>query len=275
MNSILVKMYERVRMEKSKRTTRFTFVAFCVMVFNATVTFLRHMQFSALMIASTAVIIGIILIFSHRGYTKFIVPSILITLNSLIVILSFAEGLKTGVYLYILPQFFALAFLMGTEKVNIFEICCYLFVTVCCFSVCILFCKETSNWQTISPGLYKSIFKQNGITVAVLCAVFACMGVVFEKKYKLELIEEKNKAELQEMMIKGQNKHLEEIAFTTSHVIRKPLANILALTDMLNSEVITDTHIKEVITHLETSTLRLDEAVKDIVLKTKNNTSKS
>ena len=271
MNSILAKMYERVRKENSKRTTRFIFVALCVMMLNGSIDFIQHLQFSGTLIFIMAFFTAVIFWFSYKNYTKFIIPAIVVIINTFLVLIAFAEGLKTGSYLYILPVLFALAFLMGSEKVNILEMSIYFFITACCFCTCILFCDNDGNWQNINPQLSQILFKKNGITVSLLCSVFAGMGVYFEKQYKLALIEEKNKAEVQEMMIKGQNKHLEEIAFTTSHVIRKPLANILALADMLNSELITDAHIKEVITHLETSTHRLDEAVKDIVIKTQNN----
>ena len=44
---------------------------------------------------------------------------------------------------------------------------------------------------------------------------------------------------------------------------------------MLHNESFTDVHIKEVIAHLETSTQRLDEVVRDIILKTRNDAEKA
>jgi PAS domain S-box-containing protein len=65
-------------------------------------------------------------------------------------------------------------------------------------------------------------------------------------------------------MIENQNKQLKKIAWTQSHEIRRPIANILGLLSILNKEDIKDTENMSVIDLIESSTLELDKIVRKI-----------
>ena len=60
---------------------------------------------------------------------------------------------------------------------------------------------------------------------------------------------------------------LDDIGFIQSHVVRKPLANIISLTDLIQQEV-SDKYINELCSMLIKSSVELDEAIKDISNKT-------
>jgi len=68
---------------------------------------------------------------------------------------------------------------------------------------------------------------------------------------------------MHEQQISQQNNALRDIAFASSHVVRAPLANIIGLTDLLKDAPVAE-HGK-IIEHLQTSSQRLDSAVKEMV----------
>lgn len=62
---------------------------------------------------------------------------------------------------------------------------------------------------------------------------------------------------------------LNEIGFIQSHLVRKPLANIIGLADMIQQEV-SDERLSHLCTMLKKSSAELDEVIKDISAKTDN-----
>jgi PAS domain S-box-containing protein len=71
---------------------------------------------------------------------------------------------------------------------------------------------------------------------------------------------------LVEQKLVEQNKILVEIAWQQSHELRKPVANILGICDLLsNYDTLTDASKMEFIAHLKASTMQLDEIVTRIV----------
>lgn len=258
--------------EKSKRILRFGLLALFNMLLSATIDFTNGLFISGYFIVTLAIILTVILLIVRAGHLKGAMTAIVISVNIFLVLIAFAEGLKTGGYLFILSLLFALPFLMSSFKLLVTEIAAYFFITVCAFCVCIIFCDETSTWQNISSALFAQMFRYNCICVVMLCALFAYMGIHFEIKYKAQLFTAKNKAEQQEQKIKKQNDHLQDIAFMNAHIIRAPLANIMAITDLLNSDKLSEEDNKELVQLLQTSAEQLDTNVKEIVAKTYNKT---
>ena len=236
-----------------------------VMLMNAALDFIRGLHISGILLLLMAFVMSIILWLLSKGFVKGMIAAIVFTLNPFLIMIAFAEGLKTGGYLFILPLLFALAFLMSNNKVIFFEMAVYFIITILSFCICILFCGETSKWQYISANLYAQMFAFNSICVVCLCALFAYIGIYFEKQYETALLAAKNKAELQEQKIKGQHANLQQIAFLNAHIVRSPLSNILALTSLIDTEKITDFRNKEMIEHLQTSAQKLDDAIREIV----------
>jgi signal transduction histidine kinase len=65
-----------------------------------------------------------------------------------------------------------------------------------------------------------------------------------------------------------QNKALTDIAWTQSHLVRAPLANLLGLTDILKNNLHKEISQTEIINHLYNSAQQLDAVIHDIVKKT-------
>jgi len=255
--------------ERYKRTLRFGIIALAVMLLNSALDLKRGLTISFILVVIMTVAVSGILFAIYKGYTRGTITAIVFIINPLLVLTTFAEGLKAGGYLFILPLLFALAFLMSNVRIYFFEIAAYFLITVASFCICILFCNDYSTWQNLSENLAASMFTYNSICVIFLCAVFAYTGIYFEKQNKNALLNAKNIAEMHEEKIKSQNKHLQEIAFMNAHILRSPLTNILALTSLINADKATDPANKELIEHLQTSAQQLDSAIKEIVAKTK------
>jgi signal transduction histidine kinase len=255
--------------DRYKRMLRFGIIALAVMFLNGLLDIKRGLIISSAIILAMVIAISCILVAIYKGHTKGTITAIVFIINPLLIVNTFAEGLKAGCYLFILPLLFALAFLMSNVKLYLIEIAAYFFITVASFCICILFCADDSTWQYLSPQLSANMFTYNSICVTVLCAIFAYTGIYFEKQNRAALLNAKNTAEMHEQKIKSQNKHLQEIAFMNAHILRSPLTNILALTALINSPETSDDSKHELIEHLKTSAQQLDDAIKEIVAKTK------
>ena len=261
--------------ERSKRILRFGGIALSVILLNAIMDFIRGMNISALLVLLMAFALSIILMMVYTGNNKAAIAAIVLTMNPVLVIISFAEGLQTGGYLYILPLLFALAFLIGNMQIGFLEMAAWFLITVCSFCTCILFVGKTGIWQNISPALSAKIFGFNSISVICLCALFTYVGIDFERQYKSALLAEKNKVELHLRKIKGQSDHLQQIAFMSAHLTRAPLANILALITLIDIDKFSDSTEKEIIKRIKISGHQLDEVIREIVIKTDIDTAVS
>lgn len=79
---------------------------------------------------------------------------------------------------------------------------------------------------------------------------------------------EKTEKRIMDEKLKSQNEKLMEIAFLQSHQIRRPVADILGLISMFNSDNPGDPENIEILTRLESTALDLDSIIRDIVQKT-------
>ncbi|MDP1727642.1 MAG: PAS domain S-box protein [Bacteroidota bacterium] len=68
--------------------------------------------------------------------------------------------------------------------------------------------------------------------------------------------------------IEEQNRKLKDIAWTQSHIVRAPLARLMGLIDLFNTDAIDAHEIKEYLNYILKSANELDEVIRSIVLKT-------
>lgn len=95
----------------------------------------------------------------------------------------------------------------------------------------------------------------------------SCTNIHEHKKQQLKAVENLNNSlsEASEM-ISSKDRTLEEIAYSQSHLVRRPLANIIGLVEMLESTEEPSMN-NSIVVMLKQSAAELDEMVKDIVLK--------
>ncbi|MFT4155237.1 hypothetical protein, partial [Parafilimonas sp.] len=77
----------------------------------------------------------------------------------------------------------------------------------------------------------------------------------------------KRQAEKHEQKVVEQNKRLKDIAYLNAHIVRAPLANILALTSLIDETKIPDEETRELIHYLQESAEILDNNIRDIISK--------
>lgn len=252
----------------SKRILLFGVVAMATILAIALVNQNRGLMVSAKILYFFAGTIFTIICFDTLGYKRFVNLAVVLTVNFFLTLISLAEGLKTGGFLFIIPTIFALVFMLGNTREYRFEVIGYFIITIITFAFCVLFIPSKSNWQFISEEIYVKMFTTNTLAVVVLCATFAYIGIYFERKVYAKLVDEKNKAEQLASMIQEQNKSLRDYAFISSHTVRAPLTNILGLTAIFNDSP-EDPETKEmVISGIASSAKELDKAIHAMVLKT-------
>lgn len=89
-----------------------------------------------------------------------------------------------------------------------------------------------------------------------------------QKQYEESLLELNNKLIKYSEQVEVQNKQLRDIAWTQSHIVRAPVARILGLVDLMRGELLDETEKGEMLGHIESSTMELDDIIKEIVSKT-------
>lgn len=70
--------------------------------------------------------------------------------------------------------------------------------------------------------------------------------------------------------VEAQNQRLQEIGWTQSHLVRAPLANIMAIAELLSFEIQGEDSTRTLLSHLLKSAKDLDDIIRDIIDKTEN-----
>lgn len=118
-------------------------------------------------------------------------------------------------------------------------------------------------------GIFKQIFihkKNSGeeMNVEISSIPIAVAGT----KAKLVVANDITRALNYKEKIESQNKILREIEWTQSHIVRAPLARLMALVNLIILDVLDDEEKKDYLSHIYSSALELDEVIKDISNKT-------
>jgi PAS domain S-box-containing protein len=96
--------------------------------------------------------------------------------------------------------------------------------------------------------------------------------LVFNNSGELERIigsmEDITERQMYVQTVEAQNQRLQEIGWKQSHLVRAPLANILAIAELLSHEICAEDSTKALISHLLKSAGDLDYIIRDIINKT-------
>ncbi len=248
-------------------------VVFGILVFITIVTLgiidqIRGLKVSAIILYFFAGSIGLIVLYNWLGYHRFLNTAVVLVINFFVTLVAMAEGLKTGGYLFIIPAIFGLVFMLGNTREYRLEIVAYFAISVLAFGYAILCIPDKSNWQNITDDIYRKMFVTNTLSVVILCALFAYFGIYFEQEIYAKLVDEKNRAEQHEKLILEQNKQLKELAFMSSHTLRAPLTNILALSTLINNNTNDEETNSIVLAGIVSSAKELDQTLHNMVSKT-------
>lgn len=140
----------------------------------------------------------------------------------------------------------------------------------------IVFTSEAVLLITLSPEQIAKIEIYKGIGYVIvtgfLLFYFIRRRIKVEKFLFGKLRETRKELIKNKDILEVKNKTLEEYAFIISHNIRRPLANILGLTELLNASETKESNTNEIISKLKKSAEELDDLVKksNKLLRSKN-----
>lgn len=170
--------------------------------------------------------LGCVWLMHKKGLTKYTTVISILGINIFLTIFNFTEGIKMGDYLFFFPMLFALPFLVRNKKKYTKEVFLYFIFTAVCFCVSVSFSPEVSPWQKITDEQYESIFYINAICAVLMSAVFAYLGIYFERKYAAVLLDQKNRTE---EAMKARSQFLSQMG----HELRTPLNGIIGASNLL------------------------------------------
>lgn len=212
--------------EVSKRSNQFIGVGVIITAALMPVHYYDGHYLSALITFIFSAFLGVLWLMNRKGYTKYITVLSIIGINIFLTIFNLVEGIKMGDYLFFFPMLFALPFLVRNKKEYTKEVLIYFVFTAACFCVSVTFAPQVSHWQIITDEQYISIFYINAICSVLMSAIFAYLGIYFEKKYAAVLLDQKNRTE---EAMKARSQFLSQMG----HELRTPLNGIIGASNLL------------------------------------------
>jgi signal transduction histidine kinase len=212
--------------EVSKRSIQFIGVGVVITAALIPVHIFDGHYLSAIITSIFCFFLGIIWFMHKKGFTRYTTVISIIGINVFLTIFNFTEGIKMGDYLFFFPMLFALPFLVRNKKKYTKEVFLYFVFTAFCFCISISFSPTVSPWQEITDEQYLSIFYINSICAVLLSAIFAYLGIYFERKYAAVLLEQKNRTE---EAMKARSQFLSQMG----HELRTPLNGIIGASNLL------------------------------------------
>ncbi len=165
----------------------------------------------------------------NLGYYKVSKYYFLFQINIFLVFVSFMIGLRAGGHIYFFPLLFALPLMVDNYKINVVEIPLFLGVTIACFTLSVFFGRENSAIENISDAIYNIVFHLNCVLAILISALFAYLGIYFERQHVKLIMAEKEKVdEAMQARIR--------FLSTMGHELRTPLNGIIGVSTLLQKE---------------------------------------
>ena len=212
--------------EVSKRSIQFIGVGVAITAALVPVHIHDGHYLSAIITSIFSVFLAGIWFMNKKGFTKYTTVVTILGINIFLTSLNFVEGIKMGDYFFFFPMLFALPFLVRNKKKYTREVFLYFIFTAICFCVSVSVSPQVSPWQNITDEQYNSIFYINSICAVLMSAVFAYLGIYFERKYAAVLLDQKNRTE---EAMKARSQFLSQMG----HELRTPLNGIIGASNLL------------------------------------------
>ncbi|HEX8333784.1 MAG TPA: ATP-binding protein [Segetibacter sp.] len=215
--------------ETAKRISQFGKIAIAFALVSTVTNVVYGNHLSTLLVTNLISALLFILYMNSKGYLLFTKIASISYLNFHFILITLAEGTKTGGYLYYCPLLFAIPFLVDNNKRYMREVGLYFFITLTSFIAAFFIGGESSSWQYISPAIQSKMFYSNLFSVVFLCACFAYLAIYLERKYvKAILLQVKKTEEAME----AKSRFLS----CMGHELRTPLNGIIGATNLLKKE---------------------------------------
>ncbi|HEX6913973.1 MAG TPA: ATP-binding protein [Chitinophagaceae bacterium] len=215
--------------ETVKRTARFGYIA---MLF-ATISIVTNLTYgnylSAALVGGLLFSLTVILVLNQRGLFTVSKVFTVLSLNAFLTLIAFSEGLKSGGYLFFIPLLTVLPYLIHNHDRYLEELSAYLAITIACFCGCIFYCPEQSAIQVITDDIYARMFLNNSLSVILISASYAIIGLFMERRYVETIIRQKKKTE---EAAQARSRFLSNMG----HELRTPLNGIIGVSNLLEKE---------------------------------------
>ncbi|MFY7899709.1 MAG: hypothetical protein ACOVNY_05960 [Chitinophagaceae bacterium] len=242
-------------------------MAFAVIALNAYFDWKKELFLSSYTSIIGAIVMLAVVAYVYLGYKKYVAGFCIFLFNFLFIAYTVFEGLATGAYLYFFPLMLVMTFMLIESTNKKIQILTLFGVIVVSFCLAIFYADYESSYQKISTALAQQIFIINALSAVFLCAIFAYIAVVYDRKMKAVLLVERNKVDEHALKVKQQNAQLKDITFITAHSVRAPLTNILGLINLLQNKQLSETEKDKIVSYLLHSSQTLDVVLKDVIKK--------
>lgn len=212
--------------EVSKRSIQFIGVGVIITAALVPVHIFDGHDLSAIITFIFSMFLGVIWIMHKKELTKYTTAISIIGINIFLTIFNYAEGIRMGDYLFFFPLLFALPFLVRNKKKYTKEVLVYFVFTAACFCISVSISPDSSPWQAVTDDQYNTIFYINAICSVLMSALFAYLGIYFERKYAAVLLDQKNRTE---EAMKARSQFLSQMG----HELRTPLNGIIGASNLL------------------------------------------
>lgn len=215
--------------ETVKRTARFGYVAIVFAGISSITNLVYGNYLSAGLVGGLLATLVVIILLNYKGWFALSKIVSVLAINAFLTLIAFSEGLKSGGYLFFIPLLTVLPYLIDNHERYLEELSAYLAITIACFCACIFYCPEESTWQTISDDIYARMFLNNSLSVILISAAFAIIGLFMERRYVQAIIKQKKKTEEAAM---ARSRFLSNMG----HELRTPLNGIIGVSNLLEKQ---------------------------------------
>jgi signal transduction histidine kinase/CheY-like chemotaxis protein len=215
--------------ETVKRTARFGYIAILFAAISIITNLVYGNYLSASLVAGLLVCFIVIIMMNFRGWFTLSKIFSVISINVFLTFIAFSEGLNSGGYLFFIPLLTVLPYLIDNHERYLEELSAYLAITIACFCACIFYCPEVSTWQVIPDEIYARMFLNNSLSVILISASYAIIGLFMERRYVQTIIKQKEKTE---EAAQARSRFLSNMG----HELRTPLNGIIGVSNLLEKE---------------------------------------
>lgn len=215
--------------ETVNRTARFIYIAMVFAGLSIITNLVYGNSLSVSLVAGLFFCLVIILAMNARGWFTIAKIFAVISINGFLTVISFSEGLNSGGYLFFVPLLTVLPYLVDNHERYLEELSAYLAITIACFCACIFYCPETSALQAIPEDIYARMFLNNSLSVILISASYAVIGLFMERRYVETIIRQKKRTE---EAAQARSRFLSNMG----HELRTPLNGIIGVSNLLEKE---------------------------------------
>jgi signal transduction histidine kinase len=215
--------------ETVKRTARFGYIAMLFAGISIITNIVYGNYLSASLVGGLLVCLFGILAMNAKGWFTAAKIFTVVSINFFLTVIAFSEGLNSGGYLFFIPLLTVLPYLVDNHDRYLEELSAYLAITIACFCACIFYFPEQSSWQAIPEDIFARMFLNNSLSVILISASYAIIGLFMERRYVETIIQQKQKTE---EAAQARARFLSNMG----HELRTPLNGIIGVSNLLEKE---------------------------------------